>query len=97
MFRRPEEVHLHPLAGAGRDLDGAALNALRRCARPHIRIIDEAAGHRQPRIEIIEDRKPRVPPGFVSVTGYNSDSVAIGEIGVQAAPSVLTYSPLLPQ
>lgn len=39
----------------------------------------------------------RVPPGFVSVTGYNSDSVAIGEIGVQAAPSVLTYSPLLPQ
>ncbi len=39
----------------------------------------------------------RVPPGFVSVTGYNSDSAAIGEIGVQAAPSVLTYSALLPQ
>jgi hypothetical protein len=39
----------------------------------------------------------RVPPGFVSVTGYNSDSVAVGEIGVQAAPSVLTYSALLPQ
>jgi hypothetical protein len=39
----------------------------------------------------------RVPPGFVSVTGYNSDSVAIGEIGVQAAPSVLTYSALLPR
>ena len=38
----------------------------------------------------------RVPPGFVSVVGYNSDSVAIGEIGVQAAPSVLTYSALLP-
>jgi hypothetical protein len=39
----------------------------------------------------------RVPPGFVSVTGYNSDSVAVGQIGVQAAPSVLTYSALLPQ
>jgi hypothetical protein len=38
----------------------------------------------------------RVPPGFVSVTGFNSDSVAIGAIGVQAAPSVLTYSALLP-
>lgn len=38
----------------------------------------------------------RVPPGFVSVTGYNSDSVAIGQIGVQAAPSTLTYTALLP-
>jgi len=38
-----------------------------------------------------------VPPGFVSVTGYNSDGVAIGEIGVQAAPSILTYSALLPK
>jgi hypothetical protein len=38
-----------------------------------------------------------VPPGFVSVTGYNSEGVAIGEIGVQAAPSVLTYSALLPK
>jgi len=38
----------------------------------------------------------RVPPGFVSVTGLNSDGVAIGEIGVQAAASVLTYSALLP-
>jgi hypothetical protein len=38
----------------------------------------------------------RVPPGFVSVIGYNSDAVAIGEIGVQAAPSTLTYSALFP-
>lgn len=38
----------------------------------------------------------RVPPGFVSVVGYNSDSVHIGEIGVQAAPSTLTYSALFP-
>lgn len=38
----------------------------------------------------------RVPPGFVSVVGYNSDGVAIGEIGVQAAPSTLTYSALFP-
>jgi hypothetical protein len=38
-----------------------------------------------------------VPPGFVSVTGYNSAGVPIGEIGVQAAPSILTYSALLPK
>jgi hypothetical protein len=38
-----------------------------------------------------------VSPGFVSVTGYNSDGVAIGQIGVQAAPSVLTYTALLPK
>lgn len=38
----------------------------------------------------------RVPPGFVSVIGHNSDSVAIGEIGVQAAPSTLTYSAIIP-
>lgn len=37
-----------------------------------------------------------VPPGFVSVVGYNSDGVAIGEIGVQSASSMLTYSTLLP-
>ena len=37
-----------------------------------------------------------VPPGFVSVVGYNVDSIAIGEIGVQAAPSTLTYSALIP-
>lgn len=38
----------------------------------------------------------RVPPGFVSVVGYTSDSVAIGEIGVQSAASTLTYSALFP-
>jgi hypothetical protein len=38
----------------------------------------------------------RVPPGFVSVTGYNTEGVAIGQIGVQAAPSTLTYSALFP-
>jgi hypothetical protein len=38
----------------------------------------------------------RVPPGFVSVIGYTSDSVAIGEIGVQTAASTLTYSALFP-
>ena len=38
----------------------------------------------------------RVPPGFISVTGVNSDGVTIGAIGVQAAASVLTYSALLP-
>jgi hypothetical protein len=37
-----------------------------------------------------------VPPGFVSVTGYTSDSVAIGQIGVQAAASTLTYTALFP-
>lgn len=38
----------------------------------------------------------RVLPGFVSVTGYNSDAVAIGEIGVQTSASTLTYSTLSP-
>lgn len=38
----------------------------------------------------------RVPPGFVSVIGYNSDSVPIGQIGVQSAASTLTYSALYP-
>jgi hypothetical protein len=38
----------------------------------------------------------RVPPGFVSVIGYNSDSVAVGQIGVQTAPSTLTYTALTP-
>jgi hypothetical protein len=37
-----------------------------------------------------------IPPGFISVTGYNSNAVPIGEIGVQTAASVLTYSALLP-
>ncbi|HET6146598.1 MAG TPA: hypothetical protein VFH68_03645 [Polyangia bacterium] len=37
-----------------------------------------------------------VPPGFVTVTGYNSDSVAIGEVGVQVAASMLTYTVLVP-
>lgn len=38
-----------------------------------------------------------VPPGFVSVIGYNSDMVPIGEIGVQTAASLLTYSALFPK
>lgn len=38
----------------------------------------------------------RVPPGFVSVSGRNSDGVSIGEIGVQTAASILSYSALLP-
>jgi hypothetical protein len=38
----------------------------------------------------------RVPPGFVTVVGYNSEDVAIGEIGVQAAPSTLTYGTIFP-
>lgn len=38
-----------------------------------------------------------VPSGFVSVLGRNGDSVAVGEIGVQAVPSTLTYSVLLPR
>jgi len=37
-----------------------------------------------------------VPPGFVTVIGYNADSVSIGEIGVQAAPGALTYGTLFP-
>jgi hypothetical protein len=37
-----------------------------------------------------------VPPGFVSVLGVNGDSVPVGVIGVQAVPSMLTYSVLLP-
>jgi hypothetical protein len=38
-----------------------------------------------------------VTPGFVSVVGTNADSVQVGQIGVQAVPSMLTYSVLLPQ
>ena len=38
----------------------------------------------------------RVPPGFVTVVGHTGDAVAIGEIGVQAAASTLTYSALFP-
>lgn len=38
-----------------------------------------------------------VPPGFVSVTGYNSDSEPVGEIGVQSAAGILTYSALFPK
>lgn len=38
-----------------------------------------------------------VAPGFVSVVGTNADAVAVGQIGVQAVPSMLTYSVLLPQ
>jgi hypothetical protein len=37
-----------------------------------------------------------VPPGFVTVTGYNAEGVAIGEIGLQAAASILTYGTLSP-
>jgi len=38
----------------------------------------------------------RVPPGFVSVTGYLADATAIGGIGVQSISSVLTYTTLIP-
>jgi len=38
----------------------------------------------------------RVPPGFVTVAGFNEDSVPIGETGVQAVASTLTYSALFP-
>lgn len=38
----------------------------------------------------------RVPPGFVSITGYNADGKAIGSVGVQSMPSVLTYTSLTP-
>jgi hypothetical protein len=38
-----------------------------------------------------------VPPGFVSVLGLNGDSVPVGQIGVQAVSSTLTYSVLLPR
>lgn len=38
----------------------------------------------------------RVPPGFVSVTGYRADGTAIGGIGVQSLSSVLTYTTLTP-
>lgn len=37
-----------------------------------------------------------VPPGFVTVTGFSSDGVAIGELGLQSAPSTLTYGTLSP-
>jgi hypothetical protein len=38
----------------------------------------------------------RVPAGFVQVIAVNSDSVPVGSIGVLAAPSLLTYSVLVP-
>jgi len=34
----------------------------------------------------------RVPPGFVQIQAVNGDGVVVGQIGVQSAPSVLTYS-----
>lgn len=37
-----------------------------------------------------------VPPGFVSVVGYTVGGTLIGSVGVQASPSVLTYTTLLP-
>jgi hypothetical protein len=37
-----------------------------------------------------------VPPGFVTVVGYNEDGEAIGEVGLQAAVSILTYGTLAP-
>lgn len=37
-----------------------------------------------------------VPPGFVSVTGHNAEGAVIGAVGVQSAPSVLTYTTLAP-
>jgi hypothetical protein len=37
-----------------------------------------------------------VTPGFVSVVGTNSDSAQVGQVGVQAVPSMLTYSVILP-
>jgi hypothetical protein len=38
----------------------------------------------------------RVPSGFVQIQGVNSDGLVIGQIGVQSAPSVLTYSVMVP-
>jgi hypothetical protein len=37
-----------------------------------------------------------VPPGFATVIAYNSDGVEIGQIGLQAAASILTYGTLSP-
>jgi hypothetical protein len=37
-----------------------------------------------------------VPPGFVSVVGHNAQGAVIGAVGVQSAPSVLTYTTLVP-
>lgn len=37
-----------------------------------------------------------VPPGFVTVIGYNADGAEIGEVGLQAAASILTYGTLPP-
>ncbi|MGC4092739.1 MAG: hypothetical protein QM756_33630 [Polyangiaceae bacterium] len=37
-----------------------------------------------------------VPPGFITVVGYNADGLAISEIGLQAAASILTYGSLYP-
>jgi len=37
----------------------------------------------------------RVPPGFVQVVGTNGSS-QVGEIGLQTAPSMLTYGVIVP-
>jgi hypothetical protein len=37
-----------------------------------------------------------VPPGFVTVTGYNESGAPIAEVGLQAAASILTYGTLSP-
>jgi hypothetical protein len=37
-----------------------------------------------------------VPPGFVTVVGYNQAGTQVGEVGLQAAASVLTYGTLTP-
>ncbi|HWA75320.1 MAG TPA: hypothetical protein VG937_23445 [Polyangiaceae bacterium] len=37
-----------------------------------------------------------VPPGFATVVAHNSDGVEIGQIGLQAAASILTYGTLAP-
>lgn len=39
----------------------------------------------------------RVPVGFVTITAYNDKSVAIGQIGVQTAPSTVTSVGIVPQ
>lgn len=38
----------------------------------------------------------RVPPGFVQIQGLSSDGMVVGQIGVQAAPSALTYGIMVP-
>ena len=37
-----------------------------------------------------------VPPGFVTVAGYQEDGTQIGEVGLQAAASILTYGTVSP-